>query len=375
MPNYSKIAKIEYIGVRNLWDIEIDSPDHIFYANGIATSNSHAVSYAYLSYWSAYVKRHRILKFYKEWLAASYHKPEPKVEIKQLVTSAKIDGVEILPPSVTYGETDFFIRGEDIVFGLSHIKYVSEKELEKLFAFDQSYNEFDLFIKIVPKINSRTIGSLIATGCFSHMKKSRAYLKHVMDCLYPAKGGLTDKEIDWLSSKTFKTVKEALVALMPTKKEGGGTHSVKRKEAILEVIKRLDNAGRDLKDIPSVVASIEEELMGVTLCGSYLIECMDADCADTTCKDFLNGKGGKMTIVGEIVEIKFHTIKKKGNNEGKQMAFLKIADDTCEIDNVVVFPDKFELYSPVLYEKNTVAIFGEREKGKDSLIVDKVGEV
>ena len=41
------------------------------------------------------------------------------------------------------------------------------------------------------------------------------------------------------------------------------------------------------------------------------------------------------------------------------MAFLVVADDSCEIENVVCFADKFEMYSDILFQGNNVAIFGE----------------
>jgi len=40
-----KIYKIEYLGKKHVVDIEVNSDEHLFYANGIATSNSHSVAY------------------------------------------------------------------------------------------------------------------------------------------------------------------------------------------------------------------------------------------------------------------------------------------------------------------------------------------
>lgn len=46
----------DYLGFRQTYDIEIDSDDHIFWGNDIATSNSHAYAYGTIGYWTAYSK-------------------------------------------------------------------------------------------------------------------------------------------------------------------------------------------------------------------------------------------------------------------------------------------------------------------------------
>lgn len=340
-------------------------------SNRYSFNFSHGIGYAIPAYWSAYIKTHYPLQFYKEWMSTANHKPKPHIEMKQLVMSAKLDGIEIVPPSVTHKEKGFFINGETVVFGLNRIKGVSEKELDKLFGFAEGYNEVDFLFKIAPTINKRTVEALIDVGALSHLKRSRSYLRHYYDCV----GKLTELEEQWLQARNFDDVIVGLTSLARVKKDGGGCANVNRVTAVNEIISRLQNPGRDLKDLPSVIAQTEDNLMGVTLSGTYLAECLDEASADTTCKDFLNGKRGKMTILGEIKEVKIHVIKKKGKNEGKSMAFLKIGDDDCEIENVVVFPEAFELYSPILYDQNTVVIYGEREKGKDAFVVEKVAEV
>jgi DNA-directed DNA polymerase III PolC len=63
---YDKIQKVETIGHGETYDLEVDHPDHSFYANGISVSNSHAVSYAINSYLCAW-----LLTYYEpEWLCA-----------------------------------------------------------------------------------------------------------------------------------------------------------------------------------------------------------------------------------------------------------------------------------------------------------------
>lgn len=64
----AKVKKVtELPGLHQTYDLEVDHPDHQFYLqNGVLTSNSHAVSYAFDSYFCAW-----LFKYYpKEWLCA-----------------------------------------------------------------------------------------------------------------------------------------------------------------------------------------------------------------------------------------------------------------------------------------------------------------
>ncbi len=62
-----KIKSYKSVGLQQAYDIEVDHPDHQFYlANGLLTSNSHAVSYAIDSYMCAWLLTH----YEAEWLCA-----------------------------------------------------------------------------------------------------------------------------------------------------------------------------------------------------------------------------------------------------------------------------------------------------------------
>lgn len=63
----SNVESVTYVGEFETCDIEVEHPDHQFYlANGMLTSNSHAVSYAIDSYTCAYLLVHH----QEQWLCA-----------------------------------------------------------------------------------------------------------------------------------------------------------------------------------------------------------------------------------------------------------------------------------------------------------------
>ena len=96
---------------------------------------------------------------------------------------------------------------------------------------------------------------------------------------------------------------------------------------------------------------------------------------DTTCKEFVDGKDGKMSICVEIAGIGEYIIS-RGKTKGKKMLFLQVEDDTGCIESVVVFPNVLDGNEPVLISGNTVLLEGSRDKDrKESFIVEKVTQI
>lgn len=366
----AEIVYFDYAGKENLWDIEIDSEDHIYFANGVATSNSHGVSYSYPCYWSAYIKAHRPLKFYEVWLKYSANKLDPHEEVRNLVLSAKLDNVEILPPSCEYLTEGFFIKDDSVVFGLSHIKGVANRELEKLFTLMRTHGVRASLVtyltEILPNINKRTCEALINCGCFHYLGVSRAAMLHYYECF----SDLSDKELVFFQDKSFKTPAEALEVACFLKKEGGACSTKGRVSKLQIILERLTNPGRVLHDLPGKIAASEEAAIGITLSCSYMDACLAAGIADTTCKEIMRGKPGKRTIVVRITEVKEHIIK----SSEKKMAFLTVSDDTAEIDNLVCFADQYEQFGRFMFDGAMVAIYGELGK-KKSFVIDRCTEL
>ena len=368
----AKVKSITHLGKMPVMDIEIDHPSHIFYGNGIATSNSHGVEYSIMTYWSAYIKLYHPKLFYLKWLQGAHEKPDTDAEVRELIMSAKVDNIQVLGPRMEYPEDEFSLQKDGIYFGMSNIKSVGTRDTSKLKALlkEESGREYvTLLVKIILKINKRAAENMVAAGVFTSCGQARSRMSHDLECIR----GLSGKEMEWLDENLDSTLTliDNLLLLANTKKNGGGCHTEKRVALVHEVITRLETPGRSMQDTPDVYAQKEIKLLGVPITYSRIEGCEDADLANTSCQHYNDGKSGSLIVACEISSLHEHECA-----SGK-MCFMSVEDETGEIENVVVFPDCYSEFGGIIYERSTILLCGKRsDKGdKESFIVEKVMQI
>jgi hypothetical protein len=131
-------------GWEDVYDIEMDTAEHNWLANGIVTSNSHSMSYAILGYTMCWYKIHFPTEFYKVMLQMSVNEQNTHEEIAKLYYDALMNGVEVLPPDLSKANADFEIYDGKIYYGFQHIKSLGKKsmrqvrEFKKIKTYDQA---------------------------------------------------------------------------------------------------------------------------------------------------------------------------------------------------------------------------------------------
>lgn len=177
-----KIKSVKHVGQDKTLDLEVDHPLHQFYCNGLLTSNSHSISYTYISYYEAWLKYYYMPEFYTALLNNTDAKKEKKGEnlIAQYLTEAMKKGFRIHTPSVNYSDVEFTIKGDkdsqerfDIIFGLAFIKGLATDSITKIVEerkngeFSSIDNFFDRMDALKgKKINKKDIESLLWSGGF-----------------------------------------------------------------------------------------------------------------------------------------------------------------------------------------------------------------
>lgn len=373
------IISVKYVGKINTVDIEVDSKNHLFFGNGIATSNSHSVAYAELGYWSAYIKYHFPLHFFTAWLQFRKADSKDEHETKLLVDDAKLFKTEIGLPSilnVKYGDPGQTLLYKNNVFlGISDIKSVGDSQVSKIISNVkileetlgpiQTWTWTQFMVHMSPKISSTAVNGLIASGSLSFFGMSRTK----MIAEYNIWSQLTQTQHNIAAEYNFDNLGEILEYLSNHKK-------VRNKDKINDLLSRYKNSPYSLSDGPNVIMQMENEWLQTNISCNKLDSCPNA-IGDTTCVEYIDGKNtSKMSIAVEITRVRTH-ITKSGKSIGQEMAFVSAQDQTGSMSDIVVFSGTYAKYKQSIYEGNTVIIEGKRSNwnNKTSFTVERVIQI
>ena len=112
-----RLPRIDIEGaIKALWDVMVPFADYAF-------NKSHAAGYAYVSYWTAYLKAN----YPAEYMAAlleSVHDDKDKMAV--YLGECRRMGIKVLPPDVNESEEMFTPVGSDIRYGLGAIRNVGD---------------------------------------------------------------------------------------------------------------------------------------------------------------------------------------------------------------------------------------------------------
>ena len=352
-----------------------------------AFNKSHSVSYAVCSYWSAFQKAHNPEEFFLSYLYYANEKQDPHQEVYELISEAKLFDIQTRTPSIANYKDKFNIKNHKIYFGIKDIKSLTGKTGDNVLSSIQTVedelgkkitdlNWVEILLFVAPKINSTAFKALASIGFFRDFDGDVSRNKALYD--YEIFRTLTKAEQKWLitnyEKKRWDNLIDALTDLAPTKKEGGGTSKIDRKQIIENEIQLLLNPPYDLEDEPNWIIDQEAKFLGCPITLTK-IEASNTSHANTSCKEIINGKKGKgLCVAASINRISEYKIK-KGEQQGKLMAFLTIEDESGILDSVILFPTVKEKYKYILYEGNNLVFCGNVNNHEDSLIVEKIHEI
>jgi len=154
---------------------------------GYAFNKAHSVSYALISYITAYLKANYLDEFLITSMNASINNSE---RINMFVKESKLNDIEVLPPDINESKSKFSLYGNDkekyIRFGLSAVKNVGIKAANSLVEIRESLGGYKSLEHIFENIdlsvlNSKTIESLIKVGGFDQFADRTALLDKIDD--------------------------------------------------------------------------------------------------------------------------------------------------------------------------------------------------
>jgi DNA polymerase-3 subunit alpha len=341
--------------------------------SGYGFNKSHGIGYALLAYYTAYLKANFTVEFICANLKNSQWAQDTMEEINQFVHDAKLFKIEVTPPRIELGNSDFdIVDDHKIAFGLSFLKGAGDKGID---AARQAYltmtkPDFNGFVRTAYDVgvNRRVMEALIYGGALDSFGMSRNQMFAHFD-LYES---LTDNERkivqdhsehNWVGiiralsdDKRSQLMKEQWQVKIP---------NVRRRETIGEYLNAFD--GVDAFD--SFVSKIawEKEFLGISLSGDET----NLFTSKHKCSDIINFGGEDMPI--EVI-VRIEGIKKHMTKSKEEMAFLTVADNTGKLDNFVVFPRAWEYAKNAIIVGNIARIFGKVDR-RGSVLVNRMERV
>lgn len=159
-----KIASITYECDENCYDVEMEAPNHNFMVDsGIIICNSHAVSYAKLSYKTAYLKTH----YPVQYMCALLNSRSDQKKLLPYIEECKRMGIKLLPPDIRKGNRQWVVEDNAIRVGLCYIKGVGDN-----LTIPDTYD----WSTVVSTNNKGIVESLIKAGALDCTGESRGWM-------------------------------------------------------------------------------------------------------------------------------------------------------------------------------------------------------
>jgi len=358
------------------YDIEIDSKKHVFYANGIAVSNSHAVSYGYISYLTALVKHHFPLHFFCSWLQLAREKQKPHEEIRELFEESKKMNINIITPNLetlNLNDNDVCIYNNNIHFGLKCMKKIGDSSIKAIhslltekqskFGHINTWSWNKILYELLINIKSDCAYALITGGVLDRLRISRNRMLNEYEKLR----ALTKKQLEFLQS-TVEDEEPFTDSLRRLYEKVNKT----QKDKINSIITLQENTVISEQDRIPWIISQEKTIYGVPVTYSSIDALKKGSPGQDKCEDFLSEQTN-FIIAGEIQNLRVFKIKKDGPNKGKTMSSFELVDDTGSV-NCVLFDNIYEIEKDKLYDGNLIVVQGYKSKTK-SLSVKSMKEI
>ena len=300
-------------------------------------NKSHSVVYSIIACRMAWLKVHYPLEFYAALLGTSSAASDSK--FSEYISEMNSLGLKMLPPSINNSGTNFTIVKDGLLFPLTAIKEINIGLVEKIIV-ERTENGafkdfFDFTLRMFKyKINENHLNALISSGAFDELYPSRASMHlNVRSALQYAELNYSD--------------------------DGQLSIGI---DAFPKPVMKLE------KDDPLINLNKEYEVIGIMLSDSPLTYKQDILKQHNAIKIVEAKEMDNATIAGIVKSKKVINTKK-----GTQMAFIKIFDETGDIE-VTAFSKQYSESSSLL-EKNKIVLMDIKQqinKDEVTFIAEKI---
>jgi DNA polymerase-3 subunit alpha len=310
---------------------------HDFEAHaGYSFNKSHAVAYSTLSYWTAWLKYHYPLEFMYSLLKNE----KDKDARTEYLIEAKRMGISIKLPHINDSDIDFKIEGKGIRFGLSGIKYISDKIAERYISarpFD-SYAQLEEFTFTKGNgVNSRALQALRIIGAATFRDNPRNE-QEIKENLY-----------EYLNLPEFNISVPSHYHAWITPTEDYEEKGSFILMGMVKGIKRAKGWSRvELLDKTGSVGIFDDENTTIEAGTSYIVLANDNRILSAIPVDQIKGSDNALVKFLNYKQLPYKdeemfvvSFKPRITKAGKKMASLTVADTSRDLHSITVFPTSF----------------------------------
>ena len=314
---------------RDLW--------HDFEAHaGYSFNKSHAVAYSTLSYWTAWLKYHYPLEFMYSLLKNE----KDKDARTEYLIEAKRMGISIKLPHINDSDIDFKIEGKGIRFGLSGIKFISDKIAERYISARpfNSYAQLEEFTFTKGNgVNSRALQALRVIGAATFNDQPRNE-NEIKENLY-----------EYLNLPEFNISVPSHYHAWITQNEDYEEKGSFILMGMVKSIKRATGWSRvEVLDKTGSVGIFDDEQTTIEAGVSYIILANDNRILSAVPVDQIKGSDSALIKFLNYKMLPYKdddmfvvSFKPRITKTGKKMASLTLADSSRDLHSVTVFPTTF----------------------------------
>ena len=341
---------------RDLW--------HDFEAHaGYSFNKSHAVAYSTLSYWTAWLKYYYPLEF----MYSVLKNEKDKDARTEYLIEAKRMGISVKLPHINDSDIDFKIEGKGIRFGLTAIKYISDKIAERYISARpfRSYKELEEFTFTKGNgVNSRALQALRVIGAATFNDNPRND-QDIKENLY-----------EYLNLPEFNiTIPSHYYAFIQdiVDFEEKGSYIFM---GMVKSIKRGTGWSRvEILDKTGSVGIFDEEGTTIETGRSYLVLCNDNRIVSAIPADEIKESSHALVKFLSYKQLPYKddemfvvSFKPRITKTGKKMASLTLADTSRDLHSITVFPTSFaKAYMGIEEGKSYKFNFGKTKDGTVTL--------
>ncbi len=328
--------------IEQLWERLVQFANYGF-------NKAHSASYAYVTYWTAYLKTHYPIEFMASILESDLEKFD-RVVID--MEECKRIGIKVLPPHVNKSDFYFALEEEkNVRFGLAGIKNLGEDAAKSVVEErneNGEYLNFDDFIyrAITRKVAIKAIEYLIKAGALDHWGNREsliATLQSLYDKYRKQISNFTEGQIDLFGNGSTKLSNIEVASVIPEAPKLSDFEKLKWEKELLG----LYMTNHPLNDFDEIFK--EKHVVPVA--------------------ELKNRNENDFVVVGGIIN-KIKRITTKNNDN---MAILSVEDMTG-MTEIVAFPRIYEKIKDEFVQNIPILFVGRVKYREDvvSVILDKV---